>query len=320
LFAAMPHAQDGPFVPIQSWLEAPTGLISANVPLTVTMAGGQVATFRLPVESQTVKGMPYSAQVVSENIQTLADGNRIVQKRTGRIYRDGEGRIRREDDRPSGFAAITITDPATRISYQLNTETKVALQTVALGIARGGGRGEPGGEFAQRVAEARKAVDAAATGDRVAEIKKVERLADLANADAKKVEQLVEAAKVAAARGQLTAAANDRAGRGRVNEQSVEEKLQDRAFGQVFASGSRRTTTIAAGAIGNEQPIKIVSEEWYAPDLQLLVMTDRNDPRSGRSTYQLLNVERGEPDPSLFQVPADYTIRGIGGGGRRGQQ
>jgi hypothetical protein len=98
----------------------------------------------------------------------------------------------------------------------------------------------------------------------------------------------------------------------------------------VIASGVRRTTTINKGVIGNEQPIKIVSEEWTSPELQVLVMTDHTDPRTGRSTYRLLNIRRLDPDPTLFQVPPDYTIqrggrggpgaRGAGGGGRRGRE
>jgi DNA-directed RNA polymerase specialized sigma24 family protein len=44
------------------------------------------------------------------------------------------------------------------------------------------------------------------------------------------------------------------------------------------------------------------------PDLQILVMTDRTDPRVGHSTYWLLKIVRSDPDPALFQVPADYTV------------
>jgi RNA polymerase sigma factor (sigma-70 family) len=76
------------------------------------------------------------------------------------------------------------------------------------------------------------------------------------------------------------------------------------------------TTTIEKGAIGNEQPIKIVSEEWRSPELQILVLTDLNDPRAGRSTYRLLKISRLEPDAALFQIPADYTISRLPAGGR----
>jgi hypothetical protein len=72
------------------------------------------------------------------------------------------------------------------------------------------------------------------------------------------------------------------------------------------------TTTIAAGAVGNDLPIVVTSEEWTSPDLQVLVLTERKDPRNGDSSYRLLNISRSEPDPSLFQVPSDYTIKETG--------
>ncbi|MFL6545931.1 MAG: hypothetical protein ACJ8LM_12220, partial [Candidatus Udaeobacter sp.] len=51
------------------------------------------------------------------------------------------------------------------------------------------------------------------------------------------------------------------------------------------------------------------SEIWYSPALQIVVSSKRNDPRTGESTYTLSNIQRGEPNPSLFQVPSDYTIQ-----------
>jgi hypothetical protein len=100
----------------------------------------------------------------------------------------------------------------------------------------------------------------------------------------------------------------------------TEEQLPNKSIENLLCTGVRRTTTIPKGAIGNEQPIKIVSEEWTSIDLQVLVLTDLNDPRSGRSTYKLLNVRRADPDLMLFRVPSDYTItRGAGGRGRGGK-
>jgi hypothetical protein len=43
-----------------------------------------------------IKGAPYSAEAVTESVQTLADGNRIVNKMTSQVFRDSEGRTRRE--------------------------------------------------------------------------------------------------------------------------------------------------------------------------------------------------------------------------------
>jgi len=74
------------------------------------------------------------------------------------------------------------------------------------------------------------------------------------------------------------------------------------------AQGKSITHTIPAGEIGNAQPIVSTSEIWYSPDLQIVVSSKRNDPRTGESTYTLSNIQRREPNPSLFQVPSDYKI------------
>ena len=77
----------------------------------------------------------------------------------------------------------------------------------------------------------------------------------------------------------------------------------------VEAQGTRYTRTIPAGQIGNSKPITIVTERWYSPDLQMVVMSKRTDPMSGDSVTQFTDIQRGEPDPALFQVPSDYTVK-----------
>jgi hypothetical protein len=94
-------------------------------------------------------------------------------------------------------------------------------------------------------------------------------------------------------------------------------------LGGVSATGTRITRTIPAGAIGNVQPLLITTERWLSPDLQTMVLTKRTDPRTGTALFQLTNILRQEPDPSLFQVPSDYTVQDAGnrgGGGRRGRR
>lgn len=86
--------------------------------------------------------------------------------------------------------------------------------------------------------------------------------------------------------------------------------------GGISAEGTRYTRTIPAGQIGNAKPILIVTERWYSPDLQMVVMTKRTDPRMGETTFQMTNIVRQEPAASLFQVPADYTVKQ--GGPRHG--
>lgn len=67
--------------------------------------------------------------------------------------------------------------------------------------------------------------------------------------------------------------------------------------------------TIPAGQIGNERPIEIVSQRWYSPELQTVVMTRNADPRTGETVYKLTGISRAEPPHSLFEVPPDYTVK-----------
>lgn len=69
-----------------------------------------------------------------------------------------------------------------------------------------------------------------------------------------------------------------------------------------------QTETIPAGSIGNERPIVATQETCASPELHLLLMRKRNDPRFGETVYKLTDIKRGEPDPSLFQVPSDFKI------------
>jgi hypothetical protein len=90
---------------------------------------------------------------------------------------------------------------------------------------------------------------------------------------------------------------------------ATKEDLGQQVIEGVTARGTRTTTVIPAGAIGNELPITVTSEEWLSPDLKVLVMTKHADPRSGETTYRLTGITRSEPDPSLFELPAGMTIK-----------
>ncbi len=76
----------------------------------------------------------------------------------------------------------------------------------------------------------------------------------------------------------------------------------------ILVQGTRITRTIPAGKVGNQAPIQITSERWYSPDLRLNLLVKNNDPMRGQNTTTVTNINRSEPDPSLFQVPAGYTI------------
>lgn len=73
--------------------------------------------------------------------------------------------------------------------------------------------------------------------------------------------------------------------------------------------GTRHTTTIEAGKIGNEKPIVSTAESWYSDELREMLLTERDDPQSGHTISKLVNIQRTEPDPALFQIPPDYTAK-----------
>jgi hypothetical protein len=85
-------------------------------------------------ELKTVKGAPYQAEAVTEVVQVLADGNRIVRKSSSPVYRDGEGRVRREHSL-AAFGPFTpskaphmvfIHDPVAGADYVLDADRREA--------------------------------------------------------------------------------------------------------------------------------------------------------------------------------------------------
>src|SRR5262245_45665642 len=99
------------------------------------------------------------------------------------------------------------------------------------------------------------------------------------------------------------------------------ESLGKQTIEGIEAEGARSVITIPEGRIGNDRPIEIISERWYSPELQTVVLSKHNDPRFGESVYRLTNINRAEPAQTLFEVPADYKVeeahsRGFFGGPR----
>jgi hypothetical protein len=90
----------------------------------------------------------------------------------------------------------------------------------------------------------------------------------------------------------------------------VTTSLGTKDFDGVKAEGKSTTWTIPAGEIGNRNAINVMSESWYAPDLQVTVYSRHADPRTGESIYRLSSIRRGEPAADLFKVPEDYTVKG----------
>jgi hypothetical protein len=82
-----------------------------------------------------------------------------------------------------------------------------------------------------------------------------------------------------------------------------EEALGTRTIEGLVCDGTRKTTTIPAGAIGNERSITTVTERWFSRELQILVLSRVSDPRFGDTTYRVTRIVRTEPPASLFEAP-----------------
>lgn len=266
-----------------------------RVPFETMVPPGRGDTFmfvssEMSLDGKTVKGAPYSALAISEHTQTLQDGNRIVHKSTASVFRDSEGRTRREQTINAVGAytsggtprqTLFINDPVANVNYILEPDTKTARkidfsrlpERRPFGAGRAGGRGQR-----VEIITGDKATDG--SGGSVT----------IAHSGARTVVE-----------GKARAEADAK--------NSKTESLGKQTIEGVVADGTRSTRTIPAGEIGNEQPISIVSESWYSAELQTKVMSRHSDPRFGESSYKLTNINRSEPAASLFQVPADYSVK-----------
>ena len=86
------------------------------------------------------------------------------------------------------------------------------------------------------------------------------------------------------------------------------ESLGTQTIEGVVAEGTRMTMTFPEGSMGNDRPITTVTETWTSPDLKTVLLSKVSDPRNGESTTRLTNIVMAEPDPALFQIPAEYPI------------
>ena len=87
--------------------------------------------------------------------------------------------------------------------------------------------------------------------------------------------------------------------------------LDRKMVGGVFAVGYHLTGHLAVGKEGNDQALVWTEEWWCSPELRLNVSEVMDDPRWGRRTIELTEIERAEPDPALFRLPDGYKVRQV---------
>ena len=77
----------------------------------------------------------------------------------------------------------------------------------------------------------------------------------------------------------------------------------------LLATGTRTTRTTPAGAEGNDRALTTVRETWSSRDIGITLLEKTSDPRNGDSERRMTNLEHTEPEATLFQVPANYTLQ-----------
>jgi hypothetical protein len=270
------YAQDmPPGDALKAELAAKKVLAERTANQTFEFVGGQL------LGGNPVKGAPYSAEAVNQTTQTLADGSHIVNQSSSVLYRDSEGRERREESigklgvwnaEGAPVKTIFISDPVAKVSYTLDPNTHSAQKMPASMMIAASKAGET---VALHTVTAQASMPAlpgpVAGGERVFFYSR-------------------------------TTTAESAKSPGKV------EVLGRQMIEGVQAEGTRTTVTIPAGQIGNERDINIVSERWFSPELQVTVLSKHTDPRMGETVYKLTNVNRAEPLHSMFEVPPDYTV------------
>ncbi len=264
--------------------------ISADQSPQIKVAGSQI---QMAFEMKSVPNAPYQGEAVTESVMTLADGNRIVKKTATRVYRDSAGRTRKETVGADGqVTSVFITDPVGKTNYSLDPASQTASRLAVYFITRTSGEPAAAGTTIAHAAVppggGNVTVTTTSSGAGAAQTHEIQKSV-VVTAGEGGVFKIVEGVNLAM--------------------DLVKEDLGEQTIEGVLAKGTRTTSTIPAGTLDNEQPIRIVSEEWFSSELQVLVMTKHSDPRVGETTYRLVHLTRTEPDKSLFALPADYTLK-----------
>lgn len=234
-------------------------------------------------QSAGFSNSPYTATLKTTSVQRLVDGTTITRETTVQVARDSQGRTMRQQKpiglpQPAarGLNSTTVTDPVAHTTTMWSTGTKVATTFHMPENPR---------------IPAPSGVPSLGSGSGV-------------------MSSVVTSSNVVMTTAGVSGAVIDSSPLDpNLRPSRQTEKLGSKTIAGVYAEGTRVTTTYPVGSLGNDRPIVTVRETWTSPDLRLVVLSTDEDPRTGKQTTEVINLDHGEPDPALFQVPEGYTIR-----------
>ena len=221
--------------------------------------------------------------MIEETDRLLADGNHIRRENHGRIFRDSQGRIRNETEMGNyapgakPILHVMISDPVEGRFILLNVGQKTA--TIS--------------QFGKRMS--------AAPGLGVP----AQPANNTAKPDASTTTPAEPGALLQSLRNMRAASDTQAGGKPQISH----EDLGATEMEGFTVTGTRSTHTIPAGEMGNDQPMTTTSERWFSSDLKMDLLNKSESPESGKHVRKLVNIRMGDPDPLLFQVPADYTVK-----------
>jgi hypothetical protein len=260
---------------------------------------------------EVVKGHGYQADAVTETTQTLADGSHISHKMVASVARDSEGRTMRTETldgmglwgggaNDKQIKITTVFDPVagTHMHWQSDSKTATVLPMLRPGAMGSGPVHFSGGEVgATKFAPSNEPITAQDGG--------------IVTSGRFGTEAVIEDGPMPPP-GPDTVFVGEMHTEyhkaGAVSSNETTEQLGTRMVEGVEAVGTRVKEVIPAGSIGNDKDLVSTRETWFSPDLKIVVSSIRNDPRFGEIRYTLTNLQVTEPNPSLFQPPAGYTV------------
>lgn len=283
-------------------------------------------TVAVEARPDTFKNKPYSGIGTTEVITTLADGNRITRTNTMKYYRDSAGRTRTEYSLAAigpftpdqAQTVVTIADPVEGTRYVLNSALKRAdvFKVKKLEPARARATTKPD----RNLTWVTKAPDGPTTVPPIT-TPTFTGSAAAGGTPSRLPPVMIDSGPVAPPANAgffmqyAPPTANAEGCKPNVKPLPAPTSLGERTIEGLKVAGSRMEFTIAAGAVGNELPIVVHSEQWFSPDLGVVVSSSHHDPMMGDTNYRLEQISRTEPEASLFTVPADYTKVDAGAGG-----
>jgi hypothetical protein len=288
-----------------------------------------------PLGAQPAHGKPMVAEFVTEHHQSFTDGNQISRATRSSIYRDAQGRIRRESQLSvpglsAGVVAstfITIVDHHAGYGYVLDPQEMVAHRYELNGpapsyIARLSAQGSGNPLFSAQTVNSQTSGSAPAPAP-AASGESHWRL----HGFARRMRPSNDAPPPAT--GPMGSSAANHANSGFLPEDSNVANAPTMRIDQPFLAapnpvrtenlgeqtilgfrtmGTRVITTLPAGQIGNDRPIDIVSEQWFSPELELVMRSLHRDPWAGEFTTTVTRISRGDQAETLFEVPGSYKV------------